>query len=433
MSCQQHPPAERGWSGGLLSGWNRFWFTPADPTLLGLIRICCGLVILYVHLSYSYDLQSFFGRHAWMDLQMLNEFRHEAPVLVPATGWEEVSRTAQPQTAAQMEYVRRYRDRFGQDPPAPFPQSLEEEEWINNYRERWSIDPRLVYAKGRPLFSIWYHVTEPLWMTVVHIIFLVAMALFTIGFCTRVTAAVTWLGVLSYIQRSPTTLFGMDTIMIVVVLYLLLSPSGAAFSVDRLLAGWWLRRAARREGRELPVLGPSPPLVSANVALRLMQIHTCIIYFVAGVSKLQGQTWWTGTATWFTMANNEFSPVRFQLYADFLRFLVEHRWLWEVVMTGGTAFTVLFELGFPFLIWQRATRWLMLSCAILLHTGIAIFMGLNTFSFMMLTLILCFVPASTVRQLRARWMAAWPTAVTAGRRELLEESRQTTLVGGRRA
>src|SRR5262249_53271185 len=38
------------WTGlkNIVQGWNRFWFTPADPTLLGFMRICCGLVVLYV-------------------------------------------------------------------------------------------------------------------------------------------------------------------------------------------------------------------------------------------------------------------------------------------------------------------------------------------------------------------------------------------------
>ena len=42
-----------------LRGWERFWFAPADPTLLGLIRICCGLITLYTALVYSFELQTF--------------------------------------------------------------------------------------------------------------------------------------------------------------------------------------------------------------------------------------------------------------------------------------------------------------------------------------------------------------------------------------
>jgi hypothetical protein len=50
------------------------------------------------------------------------------------------------------------------------------------------------------------------------------------------------------------------------------------------------------------------------------------------------------------------------------------------------------EIGFPFLIWLRRTRWVMLGMAVAMHTGIALFMGLNTFSLFMLTLLMAFIP-----------------------------------------
>ena len=51
-----------------IRAWNRFWFTPRDPTLLGLVRIFGGLVALYTVVAYSYDLQEFFGKDAWFNL-----------------------------------------------------------------------------------------------------------------------------------------------------------------------------------------------------------------------------------------------------------------------------------------------------------------------------------------------------------------------------
>ena len=35
--------------------WDRFWFTPADPTVLGAIRICCGVITLYTTRTESCD------------------------------------------------------------------------------------------------------------------------------------------------------------------------------------------------------------------------------------------------------------------------------------------------------------------------------------------------------------------------------------------
>ena len=63
---------------GVAAAWDRFWFTPADPKLLGMIRICCGLIVLYVHLIYSFNLHAIFGADGWVDVQSANTLRQEA-------------------------------------------------------------------------------------------------------------------------------------------------------------------------------------------------------------------------------------------------------------------------------------------------------------------------------------------------------------------
>jgi hypothetical protein len=368
MSVKHENESLIGFGLRMIRAWNRFWFTPADPTLLGMIRICGGLVVFYVHLAYSYDLQAFFGRDAWLSLDKINLLRKEVPWVGPPTGWE------QPTT-----------------PPA-------QNDYERDYINRWGVHPSQPLAHGQPLWSIWYHVTDPRWMWVTHGCILAAMFLFTIGFCTRVTSVLTWLGMLCYTQRAPTSLFGMDTIMNVVVLYLMIGPSGAALSVDRLIARYWATYRALRNHLPVPKLLRPAPQVSANVALRLLQIHVCIIYVASGLSKLQGPAWWSGVAVWGTMVNYEFSPMRLQIYTWFLQLISEYRWLWELVTTGGSYFTLIFEIGFPFLVWIPSLRWTMVLAAVLLHTGIALCMGLVTFSLMMLVAVSVFLPAAAVRE-----------------------------------
>lgn len=41
-------------------GWNRFWFTPADPLPLGVVRVGVGLIALYVVVTFGFDLRRFF-------------------------------------------------------------------------------------------------------------------------------------------------------------------------------------------------------------------------------------------------------------------------------------------------------------------------------------------------------------------------------------
>src|SRR5262249_37435658 len=148
-----------------------------------------------------------------------------------------------------------------------------------------------------------------------------------------------WLGMLSYIHRSPTSLFGMDTILVVVVLYLCIGPCGAALSVDQWLRRAWAARQALRHHQPVPTDGRPAPSISANVATRLLQIHVCMIYAASGLSKLLGSSWWSGGAVWGTVANYEFSPMDVPAYMAMLRYITQHRWLAELLMTSGTYFT----------------------------------------------------------------------------------------------
>jgi hypothetical protein len=357
----------------MVHGWNRFWFSPADPTPLGLIRIFCGLFAFYVVLAYSVDLQELFGRDAWISHEAMEEIRHDNPFVSRPSTWEELVQ------------------------PEPFTGTQEQYEAAKEYKRKWSnADPRQTVARGYAIWSVWFHVTDPDTMVAVHIGILVILALFTLGVGTRLTSVLAWLGVISYTQRAPTTLFGQDTMMNILMVYLMIGPSGAALSVDRLIARFWASWHGLRSRRPaLPVLTPVPS-VSANLAIRLLQVHVCIVYLAAGLSKLKGNAWWQGTAIWGTLANYEFSPMHWPYFLSFLRFLAEHRFLWEVLMTGGVIFTLFMEIGFPFLIWVRRMRWVMLGSAAMLHTGIAVFMGLNTFSLFMLTLVMVFIPLEAI-------------------------------------
>lgn len=49
------------WTDSFGRDWNRFWFTPSDPTLVSLLRIGIGLVALCHLLSFNSDLVRWFG------------------------------------------------------------------------------------------------------------------------------------------------------------------------------------------------------------------------------------------------------------------------------------------------------------------------------------------------------------------------------------
>lgn len=453
-----------------LHSWERFWFAPMDPTVLGLMRLTGGLVIFYVLFAYSFELQDFMGEHAWLDLQVRREVVHNRPMLPSPLWGTNTVRPAVPTTPEEHKYIQEYRAKWGEVPPPPFPRDADESNYIDAYRmhtkfdlriyglhpptndkereyleqytrvwkapppkypvseaeakeideyiARYGADPRRVYSKGTTVFSIWFHVTDPATMAVVHGVILVIAFLFAIGFCTRITSALTWFAMLCYIHRNPQVQFGMDTMTTILLTYLMVGPSGAALSVDRLIARWWsrakpdvVRRWYRLWGRPVPDAAdiapahysPQPlPSVTANFAMRLLQVHVCIIYLVSGLSKLQGNSWWDGTAVWGTLANPEFAPFQLSLYDRAIRWLASYSLPLYAFMNIGTLFTLAFEIGYAFLIWRPSTRWFFLSGALVLHGLIGLFMGLKTFGLIMLVLNMAFL-----RKEEASWLLSW--------------------------
>jgi hypothetical protein len=442
-----------------LRPWEEFWFTPADATLWALIRVSCGVLVTYTLVIYGFTLQEFMGEHAWHDMIVRMDTVRERPVqAMPLSGFDYV-RAPKPKDDFERQYREKYLQLYGFVPPAPYPsndvefkylddfygefhvdvrlaglgipktadekayaedytrrwrvpppaypKSKEEERAIDEYMRRQRYDPRSLYAVGMPVFSLWFHVLDPQAMMTIHCLFVAACVMFTLGFCTRLTTAITWFANLCYIHRNPTILFGADTMFTILLLYLMISPCGEVFSLDRVIRRWWSKAKPgfvqgwfRRLNKPIPsadeiapvAFSETPqPSVSANVTIRLLQIHVCIIYLMSGLSKLLGPAWWNGTAIWNTIANYELAPMQTGIYLDFLRFLGNYPFVSWVFLTGGGLFTLAFEIGYAFLVWRPSLRWLFLASAILLHGLIGVFMGLATFSLIMLVMNMAFL------------------------------------------
>jgi hypothetical protein len=441
--------------------WEEFWFTPADPSVLALMRVCAGMIVVYTMVVYSFTLQDFMGEYAWHDLAMRRQMVAHRPLHFGPLDFTAAGQLPEPETPWQTEYRAKYRQLWGSPPPPPYPddgdqkmvdyltrfratfgtdlringlklpKNEREERYAEGYMVIWGqpppaypandeeekaihdymvaengVDPRNIYAQGMPVWSIWFHVTDPTAMAVIHGIVVACAVCFMIGFCTRFSTAILWFGYLCYIHRNPTILFGVDTMMTIVLFYLMFSPCGQYFSIDRLIRKWWatakpgvvawwyqLLRQPVPTNLAPPETVPDKPTpsVAANVVIRLLQIHVCIIYLMSGLSKLQGGAWWRGDAIWMCLGNYEFAPMQFELYMSFLRFLGGNKILFDTFVTFSGLFTLAFEIGYAFLIWRPRMRWIVLSAAIMLHAGIGLFLGLKTFSLMMLVLNMAFL------------------------------------------
>src|SRR5436309_1456772 len=55
------------WGRAVITSWDRFWFKPALPHTLALIRICGGAMLLYTHAVWTINLGDFLGPHAWLN------------------------------------------------------------------------------------------------------------------------------------------------------------------------------------------------------------------------------------------------------------------------------------------------------------------------------------------------------------------------------
>ncbi|GAB5403418.1 MAG: hypothetical protein Aurels2KO_16490 [Aureliella sp.] len=64
MNGIKHSVAQ--WWSGCLAAWDEFWFASTQPYTLALIRICCGAMLVYVHIIWAVLIGDFFGPTAWV-------------------------------------------------------------------------------------------------------------------------------------------------------------------------------------------------------------------------------------------------------------------------------------------------------------------------------------------------------------------------------
>lgn len=202
----------------------------------------------------------------------------------------------------------------------------------------------------------------------VHIVGLVIVALFTLGFCTRFTAVLTAGLVISYSNRAMGALFGLDQMLAMLTLYLAISRCGDVFSIDS-----WLRKSNSDDRKSVSVMNA--------IATRLIQIHLCIVYLFAGLGKCQGDKWWDGEAIWGTIANHEYQTL------DML-WLSDHMGLVAVM----TMLALFWEVSYAALVWPRLTRPIVLLLAVPMHLGIGICLGMLEFGLIMLVANIAFIP-----------------------------------------
>jgi uncharacterized membrane protein YphA (DoxX/SURF4 family) len=236
---------------------------------------------------------------------------------------------------------------------------------------------------GEPFqWSILWHL--PAKSGVVHTCFWILTAhtaLLLVGLLSRVNAACVLIWLLSFHNRNVQILDGEDFVFRLICFYLILMPSGAAWSIDAWIVRVW-RGAATPEDYLRPAWG-----------LRLLQVQMAVIFLSAGMHKLTAEAWFDGTAIYYVA----------RLWDYFGKFPVP-TWAfdtpWTVaLMTWGV---VLGELLVPVLIWFRETRRLALLVAVLFHLSNEWTMHLFLFHWIMLVGWLSFLQPADFAWLRRK-------------------------------
>jgi predicted DCC family thiol-disulfide oxidoreductase YuxK len=234
--------------------------------------------------------------------------------------------------------------------------------------------------------SLFFLFTHPSQLVVFHFLFLASCAAFMLGWRTSWVKWIVLVGQISYDHRDPLLTYGVDKILACLLLILCLAPIGRALSLDRVRAV----RAAKRKNLDVVLPPYSSPWVGA--CTRLIQIQMAVLFFYSAINKA-GDDWWFGDAIWLVFSTDEhYSPL-------LLKLLASHYWLVNVATYG----TLLIEISFPFLIWQRRTRPYLLVAAIFLHAQFAVLMGLFYFSFVMIMGHMSFVRPEWLTRLGLAW------------------------------
>lgn len=188
-----------------------------------------------------------------------------------------------------------------------------------------------------------------------------------LGVFTRVSAIVTLLLWMSLYVTNPFVGSGGDAVLRMVLLYLCFTDAGRMWSFD-----------ARRVARRTRVRPRIPTWMSAavhNLALVLIIHQVIMVYVGSAFWKLQGPLWKDGTAVYYPLQTDAFSP-----WGDLLQPVIT----WAPFVLVGSYTALVVQLFFPVLLLYRPTRFVALIVITGMHLGIGLLMGILYFSLVMI-------------------------------------------------
>ncbi|MFE9448831.1 HTTM domain-containing protein [Streptomyces sp. NPDC006739] len=311
----------------------------------------------------------------------------------------------------------------------------------------WNLDLARQLTADNHAFTALTWANGQFWFESCYALALVSSALLLLGWRTRTASVLFMVGVLSLQNRSVFVGDGGDNVLHLMSFYLVFTRCGQVWSLDARRAA---RACAQRPGRLAPdrvgpvlwvvsgtalavvalagrlgggrlvpallwavwvalalwwAAGRRPRLrqprilldVIANVlhngALFVIMAEACLIYATAGWYKIQGSRWQDGTAVYYPLHLDYFSP--WPGLAD----LLSANGTLVMLVTYGT---VIVQVAFPFTLFNRRVKNVLLALMMTEHAVIAVVLGLPFFSLAMIAADSVFLPTSFLLRLGGR-------------------------------
>ncbi|MCX4787905.1 MULTISPECIES: HTTM domain-containing protein [unclassified Streptomyces] len=145
---------------------------------------------------------------------------------------------------------------------------------------------------------------------------------------------------------------------------------------------WWVvnRRAPESEARTLLDVIAN---LAHNATLVVIAAEVCVIYATAGWYKIQGSRWQDGTALYYPLKLDYFTPW------PGLSDILASSGVMVMLLTYGT---VIVQVAFPFTLFNRRVKNVLLVAMMCEHAGIALLLGLPFFSMAMIAADSVFLP-----------------------------------------
>ena len=179
-----------------------------------------------------------------------------------------------------------------------------------------------------------------------------------VGLACRLSAILAWLFHLCAAKSGGFVSYGVDNFMTIGLFYLMLSPLPDRYSLD-----WRLRELRPKDPQFL------------GFWRRVLQLHLCAIYFFSGLTKCLGSGWWNGSSVWRALIRPPFNVIDPEILVR-----------WKCLFPVAGIFICLFEITYPFFIWNDKTRKIWLICICGMHLGIGLMMGMYLFALIMIIL-----------------------------------------------